>query len=202
MPRRDFKRELKDLYSPPVGRVTEVVVPPMNFLMVDGEGDPNTSASYAQAIEALYAVSYAVKFAVKRSADAVDYGVMPLEGLWWAPDPNAFVTGDKASWQWTMMIMQPELVDDAVIDAGKTAAAKKRLPALELLRFECFDEGLCAQTMHVGPFSEEGPTIQRVHDYIEEGGHSREGKHHEIYLSDIRKADPARWRTIVRQPMR
>jgi len=201
MTKRDIKKELGQLYLPAPRRVVEVDVPVMNFLMVDGAGDPNTSAAYGDAVEVLFALAYALKFAAKRGELGIDYGVMPLEGLWWAEDMSAFTTGDRSDWQWTMMIMQPDFIDDAMVESAREATAKKGLPALADVRFERFEEGLCAQVMHIGPFSEEGPTIEAVHDFIEESGHARAGKHHEIYLSDIRRADPAKWKTVIRQPM-
>lgn len=202
MEKLDLKRELKHLYLPPAKKVVTVDVPAMDFLMVDGQGDPNTSPAYAAAIEALYAVSYALKFAVKRSSLAIDYGVMPLEGLWWADDMSDFVTGDRSRWKWTMMIMQPQFVTSDMVDEAVAAAEKKKLAALSAVRFESFAEGRAAQTMHIGPFSAEGPVIQMVHDFIEQSGCQRWGKHHEIYLTDIRRADPAKWKTVIRQPMR
>lgn len=201
MTKRDYKKELAELYAPPSKTVVRVVVPPLRYLMIDGQGDPNTSADYQRAVECLYSVSYTIKFAIKRRPSGTDYTVMPLEGLWWADDMTAFSVERKSDWKWTMMIMQPDVVDGAVVDAAiEEVRRKKQLPGLELLRFETFDEGVCAQTLHIGPFSEEGPTIARVHDFIAERGSLR-GKHHEIYLSDIRKADPSRWKTIIRQPM-
>jgi hypothetical protein len=126
---------------------------------------------------------------------------MPLEGLWWADDMSTFSVERKSDWKWTMMIMQPDVVDRTTVEAAiEEVRRKKQLPDLDLLRFETFDEGACAQTMHIGPFAEEGPTIERVHDFIAANGGLR-GKHHEIYLSDIRKADPRKWKTIIRQPM-
>jgi hypothetical protein len=202
MEKLDLKRELKHLYLPPTKKVVSVDVPAMDFLMVDGQGDPNTSPAYAAAIEALYAVSYALKFAVKRGSLAIDYGVMPLEGLWWADDMSDFVTGDRSRWQWTMMIMQPRFVTGDMVDDALAAAEKKQLAALSAVRFESFAEGRAAQTMHIGPFSAEGPVIEMVHDFIEHSGCERSGKHHEIYLTDIRRADPAKWKTVIRQPMR
>ncbi|WP_242113290.1 GyrI-like domain-containing protein [Luteimonas aquatica] len=201
MPRIDVKRELKHLYHPSAKSVVEVEVPAMRFLMVDGEGDPNTSPRYAEAVEALFSVSYATKFAVKRGAQGIDYAVMPLEGLWWSEDLSSFLRDDRAQWKWTMMIMQPDFVEAAAIHAAIAAVRRKKsLPALRGLRLEAFDEGRCAQTLHIGPFSEEGPTIRRVHDFIGERA-ALAGKHHEIYLSDIRRAAPARWKTVIRQPM-
>ncbi|MDQ8936522.1 GyrI-like domain-containing protein [Acinetobacter rudis] len=147
------------------------------------------------------ALSYAAKFMLKKGPSAIDYAVMPLEGLWWADDMTAFTNTDKSQWQWKMMIMQPEWVSVEVIEQAIAQVMKKKAnPALTQLRFERFAEGRCAQIMHIGPFSEEGPTIQRVHDFIDAKS-TRSGKHHEIYLSDIRRADPHNWRTIIRQPM-
>jgi hypothetical protein len=198
----DHKKTLKHLYQPSAKETVEVEVPAMNFLMIDGEGDPNTSKAYAQAVEALFAVSYSAKFMLKKGPAAIDYSVMPLEGLWWADDMSTFSTADKKHWKWTVMIMQPPEVTQAIIDRAIADAAKKKaLAALAKLRFEAFSEGRCAQTLHLGPFSEEGPTIARVHRFIESRGCVRSGKHHEIYLSDIRKADPAKWKTVIRQPM-
>ena len=197
----DLKKELKRLYQPSAKEVGQVQVPSLNFLMIDGEGDPNTSQAYAETVEALFAVSYVIKFMVKKGALAIDYGVMPLEGLWWADDMSSFSVSDKSKWKWTMMIMQPSFVTKEIIaNAIAEVKKKKNLPALTKMYFEEFTEGLCAQILHIGPFSEEGPTIERVHQYIDTRG-KRTGKHHEIYLSDIRKADPAKWKTIIRQPM-
>lgn len=202
MAKIDLKKELKPLYQASANQAVEIQVPPLRYLMVDGKGDPNTSPDYAQAIEALYTVSYTTKFALKKSPSAIDYAVMPLEGLWWADDMSAFTVGDKTNWRWTMMILQPDFVSDADIAAAISAAArKKRLPALEKLRLEAFSEGRCAQILHVGPFSEEGPTIAKLHQFIDARS-GLTGKHHEIYLSDIRRAAPAKWKTILRQPMR
>ncbi len=201
MAKVDLKKELKELYQASAKEVTVVDVPPLAFLMIDGMGDPATSPEYARAVEALFSVSYTAKFMVKRSDGGVDYAVMPLEGLWWADDWAAFVTGDRASWQWTMMVLQPDFVPPAVIAQAmdKVAREKPHLP-IGKLRFERWAEGRAAQILHIGPFSEEGPTIARLHAFIEQRGRLR-GKHHEIYLSDVRKAAPEKWRTILRQPM-
>ena len=169
--------------------------------MIDGHGDPNTTPAYAEAVEALFSVSYTVKFALKRSTPSYDFAVMPLEGLWWGDDLSVFEANDRKNWKWTMMIMQPSAVTAQVVEAAiATVGQKKSLPSLSKLRFDEFTEGRCAQTLHIGPFTEEGPTIQRVHDFILARG-SLSGKHHEIYLSDIRRAAPAKWKTIIRQPM-
>ncbi len=197
----DLKKELKHLYQPSTKVVEEVNVPAFNYLVIDGQGDPNTSPDYAQAVEALFSVSYTAKFMLKKSSSETDYAVMPLEGLWWADDMRVFASNDRAKWKWTMMIMQPSFVEREVIDkAVFEVQRKKKLPAIIKLRLEDFFEGRCAQIMHIGPFSEEGPTIEKVHAYIDSKG-LRFGKHHEIYLSDIRRADPKKWKTIIRQPM-
>lgn len=197
----DLKKELKHLYRPSAKEVVQVEVPPFQFLMIDGEGDPNASQAYAQAVEALFSVSYTAKFMVKKRAQGIDYAVMPLEGLWWSDDMSAFVANDRSKWKWTMMIMQPHFVEAALIQESiAEVKRKKSLSAVSELRLEDFTEGLCAQTLHVGPFSEEGPTIQRIHDFIVARS-ALAGKHHEVYLSDIRRADPGKWRTIIRQPM-
>lgn len=198
----DLKKELKQLYKVSSKAVAQVTVPPLRYLMIDGKGDPNTSQEYVQAIEALFSVSYTAKFAVKKGAQKMDYAVMPLEGLWWADDWSVFVAGDKSKWNWTMMILQPSFVADKTIEAAIEDVRKRKNPvALPKLRLEEFSEGRCAQILHIGPFSAEGPTIEKLHEYILSHG-SLAGKHHEIYLSDIRRADPKKWKTILRQPMK
>jgi hypothetical protein len=202
MEKIDLIKQLKHLYSPSAKKVECVDVPQMNFLMVDGEGDPNTSKAFSDAIEALYPVSYTLKFMVKKGPLAIDYGVMPLQALWWSDDLSAFVTGNKDAWKWTIMIMQPEFITQEVVKSAIEEVAKKKKPvSLPLVRFESFKEGKTAQTLHIGHFSEEGPTIERVHKFIEESGSRRVGKHHEIYLSDLRRTAPENWKIIVRQPM-
>ena len=198
----DLKKEMKHLYQPTAKEVVQVEVPTLKYLMVDGEGDPNTSQDYAQAIEALFSVSYTAKFMVKKGPQELDYSVTPLEGLWWADDMSDFVANNKAKWKWTMMILQPSFVSDEVITAAiAEVRRKKKLPGVDRLRLESFSEGLCAQILHIGPFSEEGPTIERLHEFIDSRS-ERTGKHHEIYLSDIRRADPNKWKTIIRHPMK
>ncbi|MBU0485351.1 MAG: GyrI-like domain-containing protein [Proteobacteria bacterium] len=202
MEKIDYKKKLKHLYQPSAKKVEIVEVPPMNFLMIDGEGDPNTSQSFSDAIEALFPLAYTLKFMVKKGDLAIDYGVLPLEALWWADDMAAFTTGNKDDWKWTVMIMQPEFISREMVETALKEVARKKNPlALPLVRFESFHEGRAAQTMHLGPFSEEGPTIEQVHLSIKENGSQRSGKHHEIYLSDTRRAAPEKWKTIVRQPM-
>lgn len=202
MEKIDFKKELKHLYQPSAKEVVQVEVPEMNYLMIDGVGDPNTSTAYQAAVEALFALSYAIKFTAKKGSLALDFGVMPLEGLWWADNMSNFSTDDKSDWKWTMMIMQPNFVTrDMVGRAIEEVRRKKALPVLGEVRFASFTEGMCAQIMHIGPFSSEGPTIERLHKFIADAGRKLAGKHHEIYLSDIRKAVPEKWKTVIRQPM-
>lgn len=202
MTKTDFKKELKHLYNPSAKEVVIVDVPKVNFLMIDGAGDPNTAQEFEDAVEALYAVSYALKFMIKREKQ-IDYIVMPLEGLWWVDDMTQFSMENKDIWEWTQMIMQPEFVTiDLVEKALEQAEKKKNPPALSKIRFESLHEGLSAQIMHLGPYSAEGPTIEKLHNFIRENGYEPRGKHHEIYLSDPRKSAPEKMRTVIRQPMK
>ena len=202
MQKLDFKKDLKYLYLPSAKEVSVVEVPAFNYLMIDGQGDPNTAQSYKDALEALFSVAYAAKFMLKKGEQAIDYGVMPLEGLWWSDNMAEFTVANKADWKWTSMIMQPSIVSAQIIEAAiADVRKKKKLAALDLLRVESFVEGRCAQLLHIGPFSEEGPTVERLHRFIDDKGYKHNGKHHEIYLSDIRKADPAKWKTVIRQPV-
>jgi hypothetical protein len=197
----DLARGFRELYAP--GREPAAVeVPEFSFLMVDGHGDPNVAPEYGHAVEALYSVSYTLKFALKRGPQGLDYRVMPLEGLWWVPDMSTFTIEDKSAWDWTMMIRQPEQVDEDLFEqALAKATGKKELPAANLLRLERFSERLAAQVMHTGPYAAEGPAIQRLHAFIADQGYERAGKHHEIYLSDPRRAAPEKMKTVLRQPM-
>ena len=202
MEKIDYKKELKHLYKSSDKNVEVVEVPQMSFLLIDGEGDPNTSQSFQDAIDVLYPLSYTLKFIIKRGEIGIDYGVLPLEGLWWADDMSSFSVKNKENWKWTLMIMQPELVKkEMVVKAIEEVRKKKNPVALPLVRFESFAEGKAAQIMHIGPFSEEGPTVEKLHALIGDSGSQRIGKHHEIYLSDIRRAAPEKWKTIIRQPM-
>lgn len=203
MEKLDLKRQLKHLYQTSAKEVVRVDVPSLNYLMADGEGDPNTAPAFAAAVETLFTASYTLKFMVKKGTLATDYGVMPLEGLWWADDMSKFSIEDKSNWKWTVMIAQPPFITQTMVDAATAEVNKKKSPAaLSRLRFEAFTEGKCAQILHIGPFSAEGPTIAKLHQFIETSGGKLCGKHHEIYLSDIRKAAPEKWKTIIRQPLR
>jgi hypothetical protein len=197
----DVRKEYKHLSNPSARTVGVLEVPPMNFLMVDGQGDPSGQA-YQDAVGALYAVSFTLKFMLKKGEEAIDYGVLPLEGLWWTDDRDGFDVARRERWQWTGMIMQPPFITPAMVEeAHRQVAARKDTPALSKVRFATFHEGLAAQILHLGPYSAEGPTIERLHRFIAESGHALAGKHHEIYLSDPRRAAPERLKTVIRQPM-
>ena len=201
MEKIDYKKELKHLYRSSAKKVEVVEVPKMSFLMIDGDGGPN-HPTFQNAIEVLFPLSYTLKFMVKKGVIGIDYGVLPLEGLWWADDMSSFIMGKKDEWKWTLMIMQPEIVTKKMVqEAIEQVKVKKNPVSLPLVRFESFSEGKSAQIMHIGPFSEEGPTIEKVHSFIEDNGSQLTGKHHEIYLSDIRRSAPEKWKTIIRQPM-
>jgi len=204
MKKIDFKKSLKQLYAASAKEPVLVDVPAMNFLMADGKGDPNITPSFQRAVEALYSASYTLKFMVKKRKGAVDYVVPPLEGLWWTDSMKDFSVGNKGIWKWTVMIMQPEFVTEELFRRAveDLVRKKKELPLLASVRLEEYGEGLSAQIMHGGPFSAEGPTIERLHAFIKESGHQLRGKHHEIYLSDPRKAKPATMKTILRQPVK
>lgn len=201
MKKIDFKKELKHLYKPSSKMVEEVDVPEMHFLMIDGDGGPGAVA-FQDAVESLYPVAYTLKFMVKKGDLGIDYGVMPLEGLWWADDMSSFIAGNKEKWKWTLMIMQPDFITAEMVHNAIEEVKKKKNPkSLSLLRFDTYLEGKSAQIMHLGPFSEEGPTVEKVHAFITAKGKSLTKKHHEIYLSDIRRAAPRNWKTVIRQPM-
>ncbi|HEU5127980.1 MAG TPA: GyrI-like domain-containing protein [Glycomyces sp.] len=197
----DVKRERKSLYAPKNTAWELVDVPEQRFLAVDGRGDPNTDEAYARAVEALYAVAYTLKFAAKR--EGADFVVAPLEGLWWSDRPEDFTARAKRSWQWTMMICLPDRADEAAVAEAKAAAlAKKRLPAVELVRCETLREGRCAQVLHVGSYDDEGPILAELHGrYMPEHGLRFNGRHHEVYLGDPRKTAAERLRTVLRQPV-
>ena len=174
----------------------------MNFLMVDGSGDPNKSPEFQEAVEALYGVSYTLKFSVKKSGGP-DYAVMPLEGLWWMDDPEGFDIEKKDQWKWTVMIAQPDFITSAMVeDAVRQVKSKKDSPSLSRMRFESYSEGAAVQIMHIGPYAEEGPTVARLHDFARANGYELAGKHHEVYLSDPRRCAPEKMKTIMRQPVR
>lgn len=202
MEKIDVKKVFADLYKAPTEGFVTVDVPALHFVKVDGQGDPNKAATYKQAIEWLYAVSYAMKFAAK-AAKGKDYAMPPLEGLWWADDPADFVARRKDRWCWTMMIMVPDFVDRPLFDAAIDKARKKLGVPPDSLRLETLHEGRSLQILHVGSYDDEGPTLKRLHDEeMPRQGLTFAGPHHEIYLSDARKTPPAKLKTILRQPVK
>ena len=203
MSKVDFKKELKELYFPPKKFVI-VDVPEMQFLMVDGHGDPNVTQEYQDALEALYAVAYKIKFMSKVQLGK-DYVVPPLEGLWWAEDMETFTSNrDKSQWDWTMMIMTPGWIDGEMFtSAFEAVRIGKNLAALEKLRMESYHEGMSVQIMHIGSYDDEGPTLMKLHqEFLPGNGYKENGKHHEIYLGDPRRVAPEKLKTVLRQPVK
>ncbi len=197
----DIKKALPTLYAPKPRDFHVVEVPELSFLMVDGHGDPNVSPAYGEAVAALFSLSYAVR-AIARSELRRVHTVGPLEGLWSADDPTAFVARNKSAWDWTMMISQPAWIIPDIVTEAKTRAQKKPLPALERVRFEPYTEGTGVQILHIGSYDSEAPVLARLHDaYLPDNGLTFNGKHHEVYLSDPRRIEPAKLRTILRQPV-
>lgn len=203
MSKIDLRKKHPHLYNPSAKLATTVEVPPMNFLMVDGFGDPNTTPQFQSAMEALFSLSYTLKFMIKKNTGE-DYAVMPAEGLWWIEDMRLFDLERKDLWKWTIMIMQPESITETLVEEARVEVQRKKkdLPSLETVRFELFGEGLSVQIMHNGPFAAEGPTVAKLHDLMAQEGYEANGKHHEIYLSDFRRTAPERLKTIIRQPVR
>ena len=203
MDKIDFKKELQHLYNPSAREFTVVEVPEMQFLMIDGHGDPNTEPAYQEAVEALYGVAYKLKFTSKQRLGK-DYTVPPLEGLWWAADIDTFTVNlDKSAWDWTMMIMQPEWITPELFAQAVAEVQKsKALPALSIMRLERYAEGLAVQILHIGSYDDEAPTLARMHrEFIPQNGYVEAGKHHEIYLGDPRKTAPEKLKTVLRQPV-
>lgn len=202
MDKVDFKKTL-DSYQAKRGQYRILTVPKLSYLMVDGHGDPNTSEEFTNALESLYPIAYKLKFASKNQLGK-DYVVPPLEGLWWAEDMDTFTTArDKSQWDWTMMLMAPDWINQAMFEKAKEKASEKGKPvSLDKVRFELLDEGLCAQTLHVGSYDDEAPVLKKMHhEFIPENGLKMTKKHHEIYFSDFRKVAPGKLRTLLRQPV-
>jgi hypothetical protein len=208
MEKLDFKKRDKAFYDGKSGRWERIVLPEMSFLMIDGQGDPNGPA-YARALQALYPMAYGVKAMRKRSG--ADFAVPPLETLWWSVDKSAFVAGDRGNWLWTAMIRVPDAVTSEMVEAARAEVLKKQAkkpggvdePTLRAVRLERFTEGDCLQTMHVGSYLDEAPVLADLHGRVmPDAGLTFAGKHHEIYLSDPRRVEAARLRTLLRQPVR
>ncbi len=196
----DLKKTLKPFYAASATKPAIIDVPPMNALMVDGAGDPNSPA-FQEAIGSLYSIAYTLKFSFKKDK-AIDYPVMALEGLWCADDPAVFMSDKRGEWKWTLFIVLPDVVTKKDVAAAVAAVKKKaKFPRFPEVRFEKFAEGRSAQIMHVGPYAAEGPTIERLHRFVEAEGYRLRGRHHEIYLGDPRRAAPEKLRTIIRHPV-
>ncbi|WP_213288200.1 GyrI-like domain-containing protein [Bradyrhizobium sp. sGM-13] len=201
MEKLDLKKVRKPLFTAPLNRFVTIDVPPVSYLMVDGHGDPNTAQAYRLAVESLYATAFTIKFSCK--ANGKDFVVMPLEGLWSAPDPESFSARRKDEWEWTMMIMVPDYVDDEAFLAARIKAREKLGTLPDSLRLESLEEGLCLQALHVGSYDDEGPLLARLHgEIMPSGGYDFAGRHHEVYLSDPRKTAPEKLKTVIRQPVR
>ena len=200
MGKKDFKKIYKELYKPPK-KIVDVSVPELNFFMIDGKGDPNNSTTFQTATELLYALSYTLKFMVKNDSKYYDYTVMPLEGLWSTKDKQDFDQASKDKFIWTIMIMQPDFVDEKLFESVKKELSRKK-PDLkpDNVRLEKYAEGLSAQVLYLGAYSDEKPTIKKIHEFIKENKGQFNGKHHEIYLSDPRKTADEKLKTIIRQP--
>lgn len=200
MVKQDLKQVEKELYSPPAKTPALVDVPEMQFLTIDGQGAPS-GAEYTQAVQALYSLAYGLKFRVKKG-EGLDYAVMPLEGLWWVDDLSQLSMTDRSNWKWTAMIRQPEMVTEAMLaEVRAETLRKKGIAAVEQVRLERFHEGLAAQVMHIGPYSAEWPTIERLHSFVEQSGYRLRDKHHEVYLGDPNRTAPEKLKTILRHPV-
>lgn len=202
MEKLDLKKQHKALYNPPKGKFDIIDVPPLQYVRLDGAGDPNTAEAYQAGVAWLYSVSYAIKFAAKAEL-ARDYVVGPLEALWWADDMSTFVTRKKGDWRWTIMILQPDFVTAALFDKAVEKAGKKLGAPPPSLRLDRYHEGLSVQTLHIGSYDDEAPTLARLHrEFLPANGLTETGLHHEIYLSDPRKVPAEKLKTILRQPVK
>jgi hypothetical protein len=196
-------KDREDEYRVRRHAVRFLTIPAHRFVMVDGSGPPGGEA-FEALTPGLYAAAYGLRFALKRRGVIGKVG--PLEGLWWhargATDLDAILAGDRSDWRWTLMIVTPDEAADDEIDEQLTAARTKVAPEIApLLRVEPFEEADVAQVMHVGPYAEERPSIERLHAGIAEAGFHARGKHHELYLGDPRRSAPERLRTILRHPI-
>ena len=201
MDKLDFRKRDRAFYTGRAGHWDRLTLPDMTFLAIEGRGDPNGPA-YAEALAALYPLAYGVKFACK--AAGADFTVPPLEALWWADDPRAFVAGDRAAWRWRAMLRVPDDVTGEMVETARAAARRKgKAGPFESVALTRSAEGDCLQCLHLGPYSAEAPALAQLHDEIMPGaGLDFAGPHHEIYLSDPRRVPAEKLRTILRQPVR
>jgi len=207
----DLKKQFKHLYQPSAKKVEIVQVPRLQFAMIDSAiekgAEPGTSPAFQEAMMALYGLSYTLKFTSKlRKKNPIDYPIMALEGLWWVEDGHFDLTV-KDNWCYTVMMLQPEHISHEMFEEAREQVRKKRgdSAALSKARLEYFEEGLCVQVMHIGSYATEPATVERMKAYAEENGYrdlvGSGGKHHEIYLGDPRRADPAKLKTVLRHPV-
>ncbi|MBA4317279.1 MAG: hypothetical protein C0412_02660 [Flavobacterium sp.] len=201
MEKVDLKKEYKNLYSASAKEAVIVEVPEFNYLMINGNGDPNKVEVFNPAVETLYTTAYTIKGFSKTKLKK-DFVVQPLEGLWWVNDLKDFSFVNKDNWNWTLMILLPGFITNTIfIDSIEKAKSKKEHLPFYNVRFENLCEGKSAQILHIGPYSEEQPTIRKLHSFVEEKGLQLRGKHHEIYLSDPRKTPGEKLKTILRHPV-
>lgn len=211
MQKLDLKKDLKYLYVPSAKKIELVQVPALNFIMIDGAIEPgqapSTSPLFQENMQVLYSAAYTLKFAAKlRKDNPLDYPVMALEGLWWVED-GTFDIQKPGNWKYTVMIMQPDLVTQAMFTEALVQMRRKKgdQPAFARLRLECFQEGLCVQTLHIGPYATEPATVERMQTFMQENGLRDRvglgGRHHEIYMGDPRRSDPSRLKTVLRHPV-
>lgn len=205
IPVLDFKKEYKSLFSPSAKEPEMVNVPAFKYIMVDGEGYPGTQESFGEKIAVLYGLAYTIRFALKKAVDdPLIFKVPPFSGLYCADDPEAFLDENrKHEWKWTLAMMLPDRVTDEVLEEARAELIKKKNPPYANdVYFKIYEEGLCAQIMHIGPYSEEEPTIKKLHDFFMEKGYTFNGRHNEIYIGDPRKSKPEKLKTIIRQPVK
>ena len=212
MKKLDLKKEYRQLYEPSARKIEIVRVPKLQFLMIDGRIEkgqaPGTSSGFQEAMMALYGMAYTMKFMLKlRPKDPIDYPVMAVEGLWWVED-GVFDITVKENWLYTLMILTPRAATAKTFETGRDQVRRKRgdSPALQQIRLAAFEEGLCMQVMHIGPYSDEPATVERMRAFASQNGYrdlvGDGGKHHEIYMGDPRKANPAKLKTVLRHPVR
>ena len=207
MQKLDLKKDLKHLYAPSARKIEVVDVPAFNFVMIDGAIEPGqgpgTSPLFQENMQALYGAAYTLKFMIKqRKENPVDYPVMALEGLWWVED-GTFDIRKPGNWKYTVMIMVPEIITAEFFAEALAQMRKKKgdQPAFARLRLDGFREGLCVQTMHIGPYADEPATVTRMETFAQENGYALSNKHHEIYLGNPLRADPSKLKTILRHPI-
>ncbi len=200
----DYKKQWKEFYQPSAKQPVILTLPVMNYLMIDGSGNPNTTPLFQDAIATLYPLSYALRFEIKRTT-GISYTVLPLEGLYWGTPQNQMVFSDedKGKWSWTLMICQPDLVTKDLFEAQKIEVKKKKSPPLiDQVRFESLEENTVVQMMHIGPFDEEAKTVEKMNHFAFDQGYQLSGKHHEIYMNDFRKTAPEKLKTVLRHPIK